>query len=123
MGPDKGREPKVIEIHRYIGEGLFIAYIVVMAIVFFMGRKGRKAPPAAIGIAHGLLALQVAIGVILFLEEPDRVVWYHPVLGLAAIVALGLTPVFRKNLGATRGLMAGLAVVAFLTLAAMLVVM
>lgn len=118
----KEREPRVFEIHRYIGEGLFIIYVIVMAIVFFMGRKGRKAPPAAMGIAHGLLAIQVALGMIMFLEDPGRVVWYHVVLGLAAILALGLTPMLRKNLGATRGMMAGLGIVAFLALAAMLVV-
>lgn len=112
----------MFEIHRGIGEGLFLVYVIVMAVVFILGRRGRTAPPALIGIAHGLLAIQVAIGVILLAEEPDRVVWYHPVLGLAAILALGLTPVFRKRLGATRGLITGLGVVALLTLAAMLVV-
>jgi energy-converting hydrogenase Eha subunit A len=112
----------MVEIHRWIGEGLFLIYVIVMAIVFFLGRRGRKAPSALVGVSHGLLAIQVAIGLIMFAEEPGRVVWYHPLLGLSAILALGLTPVFRKRMGATRGLVAGLGVVALLSLAAMLVV-
>lgn len=118
----KGVASSMLEIHRGIGEGLFVIYVIVMAIVFIMGRRGRSAPSWIVGIAHGLLAIQVAIGLILFAEDPGRVVWYHPVLGLAAILALGLTPVLRKRMGASRGLVTGLGIVALLSLATMLVV-
>jgi energy-converting hydrogenase Eha subunit A len=109
------------DIHRYLGEGLFLIYLIVIGVVLFMGRRGRKAPGAVIGLAHGLLALQVAIGLILFAEDPGRIVWYHPVLGLLAMVSLGLTPVLRKRLGANGGMAAGLGVVAALALIAMMV--
>ncbi len=112
----------MIDIHRGIGEGLFLIYIIVMAIVFFMGRGNRVAPSWLSAISHGLLALQVALGVIL-LAEGHGVVWYHPVLGIAAMLALGLTPVLRQRLGRMNGTLATLGLIAVLTLAARLAVM
>jgi hypothetical protein len=92
-----------------------------MAIVFFMGRGGKEAPGWMTGIAHGLLGLQVALGLIL-LADGRSVVWYHPVLGIAAMLALGLTPVLRERLGRTNGAIAVFAVVAVLTFAAWMAV-
>jgi len=107
------------EFHARLGEGLFLIYFIVIGVVFFLGRGNRTVPSWLVGIAHGLLALQVALGVILLLEG-NEIVWYHPVLGIAAILALGLTSVFKRRLGATQGMMATLTVVAVLALAAML---
>ena len=112
----------MFDIHRGIGEGLFLIFLIVMGVVFFMGRGERQAPPWLIGIAHGLLALQVALGVIL-LADGYSVVWYHPVLGIAAMLAIGLTPVLRQRLGRTNGVVATLGIIAILTLAARLAVM
>jgi energy-converting hydrogenase Eha subunit A len=112
----------MFELHRGLGEGLFLIYFIVIGIVWFMSRSNREVPGWLMGISHGLLALQVAVGVILLMEDPDRVVWYHPAIGLAAILALGLTPVFKKRLGATQGTLATLAVVGILALLAMLAV-
>lgn len=107
--------------HARLGEGLFLIYFIVMAVVFFLGRRGRTAPSWLVGLAHGLLALQVALGVILLLEDPDRITWVHPLLGLAAMLSLGLAPVFRRRFGPRDGLIATLGVVGVLALAAMLV--
>jgi energy-converting hydrogenase Eha subunit A len=112
----------MFDVHRMIGEGLFLVYLIIIIVVVVMSRRGRTIPSPLIGIAHGLLAVQVALGLILLAEDPGRVVWYHPVIGLAAILSLGLTPVLRRRLGATRGLVAALGIVATLAFVAMLVV-
>jgi hypothetical protein len=63
------------------------------------------------------LALQVALGVILLAEgHGDAVPWYHPVLGIVALLALGLAAPLRKRLGAINGLVALFAIIALLTL-------
>lgn len=116
------------DLHRFLGEGLFIIYLVLMAVIWWMGRSGRQIPAALTGIGHGLLALQVAVGLILVMEEPKRigeagVPWYHPVLGIAAMLAIGLTPVLRKRLGTTMGVVATMGIVAVLALAARLAAM
>lgn len=107
-------------LHQGIGEGLFLVYVVVIAVVLVMGRRGRTAPPWLLGVAHGLLGLQVAVGALLFLEDPDRIPWYHPLLGLLALLSLGLAPVLRERLGRPTGLVAALGVTAVLALAAMI---
>lgn len=112
----------MFEIHQGIGEGLFLIYLIVMGVIYFMSRGDRAAPSWLTAISHGLLALQVALGVIL-LAEGRSVVWYHPVLGIAAMLAIGLTPVFRQRLGRTNGTVAVLGVIALLTLAARLAVL
>lgn len=112
----------MFEIHRGIGEGLFLIYLIVMGVIYFMGRSGRDVPSWLTAISHGILALQIAVGVIL-LAEGHSVVWYHPVLGIAAMLALGLTPVLRQRLGRTNGTIATLGIIAILTLAARLVVL
>lgn len=110
-------------LHARLGEGLFLIYFIVLAVVFFLGRRGGTAPSWLVGIAHGLLALQVALGVVIFLEDPGRITWVHPLLGISAMLALGLAPVFRQRLGPLMGRVATLSVVAVLALAAMLVAM
>lgn len=112
----------MFDIHRGIGEGLFLIYLIVMGIIFAMGRTGREVPTWLSAISHGILALQVALGVIL-LAEGHSVVWYHPVLGIAAMLALGLTPVLRQRLGQMTGTVATLGIIAVLTLAARLAVL
>lgn len=110
--------------HGRLGEGLFVIYLIIMGLVWFLGRGGRPTPGWLLGIAHGLLGLQVALGLILVMEEPDRigsdgaVPWYHPVLGIAALLAIGLTPVFKRRFGDRMGVVAGLGAVGLLALLA-----
>jgi hypothetical protein len=111
----------VYDFHRYLGEGLFLVYVIIIGVILLMGRSGRAAPTWLTAISHGLLALQVALGVIL-LAEGHSVVWYHPVLGIAAMLAIGLTPQLRERLGRPTGTIASLAIIGVLTFLAMVVV-
>jgi heme A synthase len=108
--------------HRYLGEGLFVIYVVVMIVVLVMGRRGTTVPPWLTGAAHGLLAIQVAIGAILLMSGGlGGVHWTHPVIGLLAILALGLAPVFKSRLRNGLDKAAVFGVVAVLALTAQLI--
>jgi heme A synthase len=108
-------------IHRYIGEGLFVVYIVAMIVALIMARRGQRPPTWLIAGAHGLLGLQVLLGLIILLTDGLLgVPWYHPVLGLAAIAALGLTPLLRERFQRGADLAVIFGIVAVLTLAAQL---
>lgn len=110
--------------HRYLGESLFIIYLIVMIVVIVMGRREKAVPPWLTGAAHGLLALQVAVGVILLISGGLRgVSWLHPVIGIAAILALGLAPVFKARLRPGYGEVAVFGVVAILALVAQMIAM
>jgi hypothetical protein len=107
----------VYDIHKGIGEGLFVVYVVVLIAIFLMGRRGQSVPSWLVGASHGLLTLQVALGVILLAEgHGDAVPWYHPVLGIAAFLSIGLATPLRKRLGTKNGLLALVAILALLTL-------
>jgi hypothetical protein len=109
----------VYDIHKGIGEGLFVVYLLVMLVIFLLGRSGKPVPSWLVGVSHGLLTIQVALGVILLAEgHGDAAPWYHPVLGIAAFLAIGLAAPLRKRLGATNGLLALLAILVVLTAAA-----
>jgi heme A synthase len=108
-------------IHRFIGEGLFVVYIVVMLVAIIMARRETRPPVWLTAIAHGLLAIQVLLGLAILLTDGlQGVPWYHPVLGLAAVAALGLSPVLRGRFPRGADLAAVFGIVAVLTLAAQL---
>lgn len=108
-------------LHRFIGEGLFVVYIVAMVVAIVMSRRGQRPPVWLTAVAHGLLGLQVLLGLALLMTDGlQGVPWYHPVLGLAAVAALGLSPVLRGRFPRGADLAAIFGVVAILTLAAQL---
>jgi heme A synthase len=110
------------DFHRYLGEGLFVIYVVVMITAFIIGRRGRDVPPWLTGTAHGLLGLQVALGLILLMSGGlGGVSWLHPVIGLLAIAALGLAPVFKARLRPGLDKAALFGVVAILVITAQLI--
>jgi heme A synthase len=105
------------DFHRYLGEGLFIIYLIVMIVALIMGRRNETVPPWLTGAAHALLGLQVAVGLILLADgglrgEP----WYHPVLGLITLFALALMPVFRSRMRSTMAPVALFGLIAVLAL-------
>lgn len=85
-------------IHRGLGEGLFVVYLLAMVIAFIYSRRSDGTPPWLMGIAHGLLGIQVLLGLFLLVTDGlSGVPWYHPVLGLITLAALGLAPLFRQR--------------------------
>lgn len=109
----------MLEIHRGIGEGLFVIYIILIAVVFFLGRRGRDIPGWLTGISHGLLALQVGLGVAMLLEG-RRAGWDHPIIGIAALLAIGMVAPLRTRLGRINGTIVSFAIIAILAFAAWL---
>ncbi len=88
----------LVSIHRGIGEGLFVVYVLAMIVAIIYSRRESKPPAWLFGIAHGLLALQVLFGLtLLAFDGLAGVPWYHPVLGLITLAALGLAPLFQTR--------------------------
>lgn len=110
----------MFDFHRGLGEILFVIYAIVIAVVLLLDRRGKAAPSWLIGGAHGLLALQVAVGVILITDDSYDAPWYHPVLGILALLSLGLASYFRKRLAGVYATVAPLAVAGVLALITML---
>lgn len=85
-------------LHRGTGEGLFVIYLLAMVVAIIYSRRGATPPPWLYGIAHGLLTVQVLLGIaLLAFDGLAGVPWYHPVLGLLTLAALGLAPVFQAR--------------------------
>lgn len=110
-------------LHRYLGEALFIIYVIAAAVAFFSYRRGRKIPTPVMAIAHALLTVQVILGIILIATDGLRgVPWYHPVLGLLALLMLAIIPtVLRKQFVRGLDMAIGFSIIAALALAAQLV--
>ena len=99
----RGREYRVdldqlSTLHRGTGEGLFVVYLLAMVIAVIYSRREMKPPAWLFAIAHGLLGLQILMGIILIaFDGLAGVPWYHPVLGLITLAALGLAPAFQSR--------------------------
>ena len=114
------------DFHRFLGEGLFVIYVIVLIVAFVLSRRGRDVPPWLAGVAHGLLTIQIALGVILLLSGGLRGVhWLHPVVGLTAFLAVGFVPAlmgrFRPSAGKASRFAVTAGVLAVLALAAQLI--
>ncbi len=84
--------------HRGLGEGLFVVYLLAMIVAVIYSRRESKPPSWLYGVAHGLLMLQVLLGIVLIsVDGLSGVPWYHPVLGLITLAALGLAPAFQTR--------------------------
>lgn len=85
-------------LHRWIGEGLFVIYVLAMLVAIIYSRRESKPPAWLFGVAHGLLGLQVVFGLLLFaFDGLSGVPWYHPVLGVITLFALSLAPLFQTR--------------------------
>jgi heme A synthase len=85
-------------LHRGTGEALFVIYLLAMIVAIVYSRRESKPPAWIYAIAHGLLGVQVLMGIILIaFDGLDGVPWYHPVLGLVTLAALGLAPALQSR--------------------------
>ncbi len=101
----------MLTAHGSLGEFLVVVYIAVAIFAAILANRGGL-PSWVSGIAHGLLSVQVLIGIILLIRNPSAAPWHHIVFGLLTIPALGLMFPLKKRLGATRGTIIGAIVVA-----------
>jgi hypothetical protein len=103
----------MLTAHGSLGEFLVLAYIAVAILAAILANRGGL-PAWVSGIAHGLLSIQVILGIVLLIRNPSAAPWHHIVFGLLTIPALGLMFPLKKRLGATRGTVIGAIVVAVL---------
>jgi hypothetical protein len=107
----------MLTIHGSLGEVLVLIYIAIAILAAVMANRGGL-PSWVTGIGHGLLTVQVLIGILLLIRNPSAVPWHHIVFGLLTIPALGLMFPLKKRLGATRGIVIGAIIIAVLITAA-----
>lgn len=111
------------DVHKYLGEGILAIYVVLIIVGLVMERRGKGLPAAITGIGHGLLAVQVALGLMLLgtLDSDQDFNWLHPIFGFLAFGSLILMRPMREKLGANRGMVASFAMAAVFVLAAYLI--
>lgn len=109
----------MLTAHGSLGEFLVIIYLAVAIFAAVLANRGGL-PAWVTGIAHGLLSIQVILGIVLLIRNPSAAPWHHIVFGLLTIPALGLMFPLKKRLGATRGTVVGAVVVALVITAAVL---
>lgn len=109
----------MLTAHGSLGEFLVIIYLAVAIFAAVLANRGGL-PAWVTGIAHGLLSIQVILGIVLLIRNPSAAPWHHIVFGLLTIPALGLMFPLKKRLGATRGTVVGAVVVALIITAAVL---
>lgn len=99
------------DFHKYLGEGILAVYFIMIVVGLVMERRGKALPAAATGVAHGLLGLQVALGLILIssIDSEDSFNWFHPVFGFLAFGSLMMMNPLREKVGKTRGMVYSLA--------------
>jgi hypothetical protein len=104
----------MLTVHGSLGEFLVLVYIGIAIFAAVLANRGGL-PSWVTGIAHGLLSIQVLLGIILLIRNPSAAPWHHILFGLLTIPALGLMFPLKKRLGATRGVVIGAIVVAVVT--------
>jgi hypothetical protein len=104
----------MLTVHGSLGEFLVLVYIAIAIFAAVLANRGGL-PSWVTGIAHGLLSIQVLLGIILLIRNPTAAPWHHILFGLLTIPALGLMFPLKKRLGATRGVVIGAIVVAVIT--------
>jgi hypothetical protein len=109
----------VLTAHGSLGEFLVLIYIGIAILAAVLANRGGL-PAWVTGIAHGLLTIQVVLGLILLFRNPTAAPWHHILFGLLTIPALGLMFPLKKRLGATRGTVIGAIIVAVVITAAVL---
>ncbi len=86
------------QAHGGLGELLVVLYLAI-AILSFVLAKRKGLPSWVTGTAHGLLAIQIIMGIVLFVQHPHIMPVSHVIAALLTIPVLGLMAPLRRRLG------------------------
>ncbi|HEX3723948.1 MAG TPA: hypothetical protein VHV31_14250 [Nitrolancea sp.] len=89
------------QAHGGLGELIVLLYLVI-AILSFVLAKRNGLPAWVTGTAHALLAVQILMGIILFIRYPHAMPVSHVIAALLTIPAIGLMVPLRKRIGKPR---------------------
>lgn len=106
--------------HGMLGESLALVYLVI-AVASYLRRRQGGLPMWLVGIAHAVLAVQVLVGVTLYVRAPEVISVWHPVVGILALASLGLSVPLRRRLGRANATAVTALVVAVLVLVAVVI--
>lgn len=84
------------QAHGGLGELIAVVYMgLAIAAWILLRRQGL--PPWLTGTAHALLGVQILLGIVLFVRNPNLVPWTHVLFGLLTIPALATVVPLRKR--------------------------
>ncbi|ACZ37758.1 hypothetical protein [Sphaerobacter thermophilus] len=86
------------QAHGGLGELLVIVYLGIAIASWILARR-QGLPPWLTGTAHALLGVQIIMGIILFVRNPNLVPWTHVLFGLLTIPAIMLVVPLRQRIG------------------------
>lgn len=110
----------MVEAHGGLGELLVVLYLVIAILSF--GLAQRKGLPAWVtGTAHALLAVQIIMGITLYIEHPHAMPVSHVIVALLTIPALGLMALLRPRIGRARAVGVSASIIAVLAAIAVVI--
>lgn len=116
-----GRDDEsVVDAHGGLGELLVVLYLVIGILAFVLARR-NGVPTWLTGTAHALLAVQIIMGIILYIKHPHVMPVSHVIAALLTIPAVGLMVPLRPRLGRSRAVGVSAFVVALLALIAVII--
>lgn len=108
------------EAHGTLGEVLVALYLAIAILSFVVARRNGL-PAWVTGTAHGLLAIQIIMGIILFVQHPHAMPVSHVVVALLTLPAIGLMAPLRRRIGRAKAVGISSAVVAILAAIALVI--
>jgi len=106
--------------HGGLGELIVVLYFVI-AILSFALAKRNGLPSWVTGTAHALLAVQIIMGIILYIQHPHVMPVSHVIAALLTIPAIGLMVPLRKRIGKPQAVAVSALVVAILATIAVII--
>jgi len=110
----------VVDAHGGLGELLVVVYLAIAILAFVLARR-NGVPTWLTGTAHALLAVQIIMGIILYIEHPHVMPVSHVIVALLTIPAVGLMVPLRSRLGKPRAVGVSAFIVALLALIAVII--
>lgn len=110
----------MVDAHGGLGELLVVLYLVIGILAFVLARR-NGVPTWLTGTAHALLAVQIIMGIILYIKHPHVMPVSHVIAALLTIPAVGLMVPLRPRLGRSRAVGVSAFVVALLALIAVII--